>query len=419
MNPEVLSRRSSRFIVATLFVVSSVGCAAEPRLSAWKKGDLSYPLAARTRPDAEAEKQCGTGKLTDVSKGQLLRSPYLQEVTESSADVLFTAAGGEAVTIDVTRPDGSLVASVSAERDPSAVLSGTTWQGVVRLTSLEPNTLYCYALQGLTERAGFRTAPSAASTDPVRFIAFGDSGTGSSYQYAVERQMFTVPFDLVLHTGDVAYDNGTLDQLEHGYFHVYPEISRTFPAFLVAGNHDYATEQAAPFRQAFALPENGRPSPAGVERWYSFDWGRVHFVGLDTERIGPEQAAWLDQDLGATTQPWKIVFGHRPPFSSGEHGSNQAFQQYFVPAIERHRVALVLNGHDHDYERTVPINGTIYVVTGGGGEGTRSVGSSSFTAFSVETLHFVSVEVYDKELLLHAIDGTGVEFDTARIPVPG
>ena len=115
--------------------------------------------------------------------------------------------------------------------------------------------------------------------------------------------------------------------------------------------------------------------PDGIERWYSFDWGDVHFVALDSERTGPVQAAWLDADLTANQLPWTIVYWHKPPFSSGEHGSDGATRAQFVPILEKHKVPLVLNGHDHDYERTTPQNGVTYVVTGGGGVGVRPVGS--------------------------------------------
>ena len=113
--------------------------------------------------------------------------------------------------------------------------------------------------------------------------------------------------------------------------------------------------------------------------------------------------------------PWTVVFGHRPPFSSGEHGGDDAFRTHFVPVLERYQVQLVLSGHEHDYERTKILNGVTYVVTGGGGRGTRPVGRSSFTAFSEAVEHFVFVEVEGSRLVLHAIDGAGREFDQAII----
>ncbi len=168
--------------------------------------------------------------------------------------------------------------------------------------------------------------------------------------------------------------------------------------------------QGAPFRDVFALPGNG------AEQWYSYDWGRIHFVAIDTEADYATQAEWLDRDLAASTLPWKIVYMHRPPYSSGNHGSDMPLRRLLAPIFEKHDVQLVLAGHDHDFERTKPQGGVAYVVTGGGGRGTYNVGSSDFTAFSEEVIHFTYVEVGVEELVLHAVDGIGVEFDSMVVP---
>lgn len=75
----------------------------------------------------------------------------------------------------------------------------------------------------------------------------------------------------------------------------------------------------------------------------------------------------------------------------------------------------MLSGHEHDYERFKPIGGVVYVVSGGGGRGTRSVGAGSTTAFSEAVLHFVYGEVAGSRLTLHTIDGVGREFDQAVV----
>ena len=90
---------------------------------------------------------------------------------------------------------------------------------------------------------------------------------------------------------------------------------------------------------------------------------------------------WLSADLAATTQPWRIVFFHRPSYSSGFHGSDPQLQQAFGPIFEQRGVQLVINGHEHNYERLVPWRETgpqavTYVVTGGGGAALRPVGQS-------------------------------------------
>lgn len=146
-----------------------------------------------------------------------------------------------------------------------------------------------------------------------------------------------------------------------------------------------------------------------------FDWGDVHFVGLDTQDLADEQTLWLDRDLASTKARWKVAYLHRPPLSSGQHGTQADVRKRFVGLFEKHHVQLVLAGHDHDYERTRPQHGVTYVVTGGGGRSTRAVSSSSFTAFSLAVLHFLYVEADDAAMTVHAIDATGAEFDSVVI----
>lgn len=383
---------------------------------AFKTGELGR-LAERRAFDDELVASCGSGEPTLAGMALLRRRPYLQAVSDRAASVVWTAAAGAGATVVVTTPAGAEIARADASIVPTQQLSGAE-QRLAAVEGLTPGAIHCYALErhgeALTAKAGFRAAPAPrARGAAVRFVAFGDSGDGSDGQLRVRDQMGTVPFDLMLIAGDLAYDEGKLSEIESHFFSVYPAMLRSVPVFPATGNHDYATLDAAAFREVFHLPHNG--GPGGEERWYSFDWGDVHFVALDTERTGAAQAAWLDADLSATDRPWTIVYAHRAPYSSGSHGSDVAFRTFFGPVLEEHDVPLVLTGHDHHYERTRPIRGVTYVVTGGGGRGTRETGESGFTVFSESVLHFVYVTVEGSELRLHAIDALGREFDSLAI----
>jgi len=84
--------------------------------------------------------------------------------------------------------------------------------------------------------------------------------------------------------------------------------------------------------------------------------------------------------------------------------------------IAAHHVQLVLNGHEHQYERFKPVDGVTYVITGGGGRGVRELGTpAENSAFADSVIHFVVVTVDGDTLTLHAIDGTGREFDSTVI----
>ena len=402
-----------------LFIFGAGACGVGPnvagQLGATHLGDLTNAPAERADGRLALSQACGQPSPT-ATPYVFERTPYLQRVGAGSAELAWVSPADPDLSVVVSSINGGVLANPLAAKDPSATLGTSAAQWLAPISSLTPNTVYCYDVKigsSASERLGFRTAPAPETGAPVRFIAFGDSGGGGSDQTTLRDQMATVPFDFMIHTGDIPYDGGTRTAFEDRFFRVYADFLKYFPVFPASGNHEYDAPDAAPFREVFVLPENG--GPEGKERWYSFDWGDVHFVALDTERTGPVQAAWLDADLTANQLPWTIAYWHKPPFSSGEHGSDGGALTHFVPILEKHKVPLVLNGHDHDYERTTPQNGVTYVVTGGGGIGVRPVGTSSFTAFSDAVIHFVYVTVAGNELALHAIDGLGQEFDSLVI----
>lgn len=371
-------------------------------------------LALRGSPVVELTAACGDAALTPRGEEVLARQPYLQQVTSTSALVGWVTSSPDGARVEVTRPDGAAVTTSAAEVEAGAAYKRGTSQMWSTLEGLEPATVYCYAVAdatgALSSRIGFRTAPAADSTAPIRILALGDSGSEGSDQLALAEQMATVPYELMLNTGDVAYSSGTFQQIEDYVFGVYKDLMRHVPMVPVAGNHDYETDNGAPFRKVFALPGDSD------ERWYSYDWGRVHFATLDTEQDYAVQAEWLERDLAASKAPWKLVYLHRPLYSSGSHGSDLKLRAAIEPILERHGVQLLLAGHDHHYERTTPQKGVVHVVTGGGGRGTRETGVSSFSARSEAVIHFVYLDVGTDELVLHAIDGTGAEFDSVVIP---
>jgi acid phosphatase type 7 len=392
-------------------------------------GDLALGEVPRAAQAARFARACGTPPLADpvpgpgagpvpsLMRGPIERAPYLQKVTDSGAEILWTGEPHGQPLIAVRAASSSSMVAISAQVDPEARLPRGR-QYVARLGRLAPATTYCYEVRDGTRRLagpfGFTTAPAPGSGGPVRIVAFGDMGWRSSDQRAVLARMAEVEFDLVLLAGDIAYPDGRLDQLENNFFAVYAPLLHSAPFFPASGNHDYLTADAAPFRQAFALPENG--GPAGRERWYSFDWGDVHVVVLDSERLVPAQAEWLDADLSRTRAAWVIALFHRTPFSSGEHGPDLPARRVFVPILTRHRVSLVVAGHEHHYERFHPKDGVTYLITGGGGRGTRRLARrDKDSAFAVQVAHFVHLVVEADRLRLWAVDASGQTFDTVTL----
>lgn len=373
------------------------------RVAAEQRGNLLDPPAPRL--DA-ASARCGEPTPPDRA---IARRPYLQAVTSGGAAVVWTQTEG-AARVALTSLDGQPLDTFQGVPEETSYLEGAT-QYVAWVDGLDAGETYCYALedQGRVLAGPFALTSAPTDAERVEIVAFGDSGGATDDQLMLAEQLRTVPADLMLHTGDLAYPSGTVPQFQTGYFDVYADLIDEIPLFPTSGNHEYDTDGAGPFREVFVLPSER-------ERWYSFDWGPVHVVALDNEVDGDEQAEWLRRDLAASDAPWTIVITHKGPYSSGPHGSNGAWRELYQPIVEAHGVQLVLSGHDHHYERHLPVNGVTYVVTGGGGYSTRPVGESETTAFAEDVTHLVYLSVEGDRMRLHAIDATGQEFDGVEIP---
>ena len=126
----------------------------------------------------------------------------------------------------------------------------------------------------------------------------------------------------------------------------------------------------------------------------------------------------MEEDLAATRKRWKIAFLHRSPYGSSRHGGDERVRENLEPLFARHKVDVVLAGHDHVYERTVPIRGVTYVVSGGGGRRLYRAGKGKRTAFSKSAHHAVLVRLDGGRLSLEAIEPGGTVLDRSDLEKP-
>jgi 3',5'-cyclic AMP phosphodiesterase CpdA len=231
----------------------------------------------------------------------------------------------------------------------------------------------------------------------------GDSGSRiDATGAAVARIGAIEPYDALLLLGDNVYPTGDPAKLPGTVFEPFAEVLDSGTAlFAILGNHDvkggWGEEQMA------ALGMSGR--------YWAEEYDDVLIVGLDSNDIAdPEQLAFLEDALASTSARWKIVALHHPPYSAGYQGSSTSARDALSPLFENYGVQLVLSGHDHDYQRSVPIGGVTYVVSGAGA-GTRRTGHEDFTAASYSWHHFLDVGVTGDRLVLRAIGQDGSVFD--------
>jgi PKD repeat protein len=227
--------------------------------------------------------------------------------------------------------------------------------------------------------------PTASAEGANVLVGAGDiAGCDQADDSATAAVVSATP-GTVFTLGDNAYSNGTAREFADCYDPTWGAFKdRTRP---VAGNHEYNTTDAAPYYAYFGAAA-GDPG----EGWYSYDIGTDwHVVVLNSNcghvggcGAGSPQEQWLRADLAASNRPCTVAMWHHPRFSSGEHG-NDSSTSAFWNALYAAGAELVLNGHDHDYERFAPQDpaaiadptyGIRELVVGTGGTALRSISSA-------------------------------------------
>ena len=301
------------------------------------------------------------------------RAPYIQMTTPTSAIIRWQ-----------TREEsiGSVRLGESLQQlDQVVTEASATRLHSVRIDKLKADTPYYYAVAdnrggqfGAAESYRFRTSPVTGTQRPTRIWVMGDSGDAgpvldgvrdAMQQWVAQHPRAGYPdLDVWLSLGDLAYTSASDNQFQKSLFDTFPQQLRRVALWPVYGNHD---ARRWTYFRLFDLPGQGEAGgvPSGTENYYSFDFGAVHFIMLDSESSSSapdsDMYEWLARDLLKNKSQWLIAVFHHPPYSKGTHdsdsrrGSNAgmvAMRENIVPLLEAAGVDLVLSGHSHMYERS-------------------------------------------------------------------
>ncbi|MBC2902967.1 purple acid phosphatase family protein [Streptomyces cupreus] len=259
--------------------------------------------------------------------------------------------------------------------------------------------------------SSFRTAP--ANPESFVFTAFGDQGVSDAAE-ASDHLLLRQDPAFHLHAGDICYANVNgrgkeTDGYDPGFWDLFLKqnepVAKTVPWMVTTGNHDmeawYSPDGYGGQSARFSLPDSGF-DPRTAPGVYSFVYGNVGFVALDANDVsyeipanlgytGGRQTKWLDGRLrelrASAAVDFIVVFFHHCTYSTSTHASDGGVRAEWLPLFAEHQVDLVINGHNHVYERTdaikngevgrpVPIgastdpsrDGIVYVTAGGGGK---------------------------------------------------
>ena len=243
-----------------------------------------------------------------------------------------------------------------------------------------------------------------------KFAVLGDFGTGDAVQYQLASQMVRLygqfKYNFVAMVGDNLYGSERPQDFTKKFEIPYRPLLESGVKFYGAlGNHD-AREQRfyKPFNMDGKLYYSVKPK------------NDVRFFFLESTYPVPEQIQWVENELKNSDSDWKIAVFHHPLYSSGDrHGSDVRLREVLEPLFLKYNVSVVLNGHDHFYERIKPQKGIQYFVVGSGGKlraGNIDRGSG-LTAKGFDTdLASMAAEIVDDQMYFNAISRTGQIVDS-------
>jgi hypothetical protein len=362
-----------------------------------------------------------------------VRGPWLQNVTPDGITVVWEASEEESTTPTVSW--GLTAAHELGSVDATHASMASIHVYSARIEGLSADTIHHYKVaMGTSETldATFKTAPAVGTTG-FRFYALGDNRSNPSDWGRICTQIHEDMSEhpehnqtFILNTGDLAGDGSVYEDWDQ----LWPPAQiavRELPMFVAFGNHE---DRNTPTSDALIYGYFDNPhteSGSTDEKWYSFDYGNVHFSSIaiydDTGYRSGDQHDWLAADLDAaqhdslTTLTFAMM--HFLPWSLGSHGYSDAssLRDYIHPLLRDEDVSLAFGGHNHIYARYAPIDGVVYITTGGAGAGLHTEYYDAWTGGTLESYaqvhHHLIVDVEGTTFTVRAIDTLGELLDYA------
>lgn len=251
-------------------------------------------------------------------------------------------------------------------------------------SDLKPKTLYAYRVgDGTNWSEWIHFSTASDKPEPFTFIYFGDAQNDlkSLWSRTIRSAYSDAPkAKFIIHAGDLV-NNSDTDSQWGEWFYAGGWVNGMVPSVPSPGNHEYNRGSSKGRRETpgisdhwrpqFNLPENG---PAGLEETcYYLDYQGARIVSLNTEEKLADQVQWLDKVLTENPGKWSILTFHRPVYSTAGSRDNKDVREALLPIIDKHKVDIVLTGHDHSYGRSRNMragvnvrnneSGTLYVVS--------------------------------------------------------
>ena len=436
---------NKRLIISLLAIITVVGAT----VGSYVYRDTIYSRIARTAAVVSGQE---IKPLLD-SESRYIWQIVAQD-NSTSRTIMWQSDNSEADAVIEYRLEGAEKSQTIGATDKAFTDDGsTTYIHEATLIGLTPNTKYEYRVGYGTDRRSdwYRLETAGASVYDVLIYPDSQSGDYSQWEEIVKSSALRNPRTaLYISMGDLV-DNG-----EHAYqwrtwLNSIKPLSANVPLATTLGNHemytlDWKMREPYAYLNYFAVPPNGNET--FNRRYYSYDFGDVHYVVLDTmlyeinhednhDTHHPDlydvQVQWLRQDLMANTKKWTVVLMHRDPFQYAfdRSGVNRAvgFDDegvLFMPIFDEFNVDLVLSAHLHSYRNRGHVrnfdrdaSGPLYILTGIAGDARRPKWKEHpldvYVAPDRDKNNYMTMTVTPNKLIVKAFLPDGTQLDESVI----
>ena len=387
------------------------------------------------------------------SEGRYIRQIVAQD-NSTSRTIMWQSDNSESdAIIEYRLEESKNIQSIGATDKAFTDDGSTTYIHEGTLTGLTPKTKYEYRVgYGSDRRSDWYPLETAgASVYDVLIYPDSQSGDYSQWEEIVKDSAHRNPRTaLYISMGDLV-DNGEQDYQWRTWLNSIRPLSANVPLATTLGNHemytlDWKMREPYAYLNYFAVPPNG--NEIFNRRYYSYDFGDVHYVVLDTQLYESNhednhdthhpdlydvQVQWLRQDLAANTKKWTVVLMHRDPFqyaidrpgASRDVGFNEE-GVLFMPIFDNFNVDLVLSAHLHSYRNRGHVrnfsrdaSGPLYILTGIAGDARRPKWKEHpldvYVAPDRDKNNYMTMTVTPNKLIVKAFLPDGTQLDESVI----
>jgi len=289
----------------------------------------------------------------------------------------------------------------------------------IKLTNLRVATTYYYRVsygETTLKPASFTTTPEPGTRN-WRLVAYGDNRTYPETHRKIVNQIIQLNPSIIIHSGDLVSRGDEYEHWKEQYFDPMRGLAENITVFPCLGNHERNSNY---YYDYMSLPDENE------EVYYSFDYGNAHIIALNSNAddapfgLGETQTQWLIKDLEENKDAeWKIVFFHHPLFRCSPTRGIEPQRWVWQEVFEKHGIDMVINGHDHYYQRTYaignyqgkPSRGVYHFISGGGGAPNYPVVPKIHVAYRRSVHHIILFDFQGDRVVGRSIDSDGNVFD--------